>query len=72
MVDERYFTTLQNKLVNLGDDIQDEAINNEQMKVLKNISTCDFVATRNLFEQSKEVELTLSLIFTSNHVLKSL
>jgi len=71
MTDERYFTTLQNKLVNLGDDVQDEAINNEQMKVLKNISTCDFVATRNLFEQSKEVELTLSLIFTSNHVLKS-
>jgi putative DNA primase/helicase len=71
MVDERYFATLQNKLVNLGDDVQDEAINNEQMKVLKNISTCDFVATRNLFEMSKEVELTLSLIFTSNHVLKS-
>jgi putative DNA primase/helicase len=71
MVDERYFGTLQNKLCNLGDDIQDEAINNEQMKVLKNISTCDFVATRNLFEMSKEVELTLSLIFTSNHVLKS-
>jgi putative DNA primase/helicase len=71
MVDERYFTTLQNKLVNLGDDVEDQAIDNEQMKVIKNISTCDFVATRNLFEQSKEVELTLSLIFTSNHVLKS-
>jgi putative DNA primase/helicase len=71
MVDERYFGTLQNKLVNLGDDVQDEAINNEQMKVLKNISTCDYVASRNLFEMSKEVELTLSLIFTSNHILKS-
>jgi putative DNA primase/helicase len=71
MVDERYFGTLQGKLVNLGDDIQDEAINNEQMKVLKNISTCDYVATRNLFEMSKQIELTLSLIFTSNHVLKS-
>jgi putative DNA primase/helicase len=71
MVDERYFGTLQNKLVNLGDDVQDEAINNEQMKVLKNISTCDFVSARNLFEMSKEVELTLSLIFTSNHILKS-
>jgi putative DNA primase/helicase len=71
MVDERYFTTLQNKLCNLGDDVQDSAIDNEQMKILKNISTCDFVATRNLFEQSREVELTLSLIFTSNHVLKS-
>ena len=71
MVDERYFTTMQNKLVNLGDDVQDEAINNEQMKILKNLSTCDFVSARNLFEQSREVELTLSLIFTSNHVLKS-
>jgi putative DNA primase/helicase len=71
MTDERYFTTLQNKLCNLGDDVQDQAIDNEQMKILKNISTCDFVATRNLFEQSREVELTLSLIFTSNHILKS-
>ena len=44
---------------------------NEQMKILKNISTCDYVATRNLFEMSKEIELTLSLIFTSNHILKS-
>lgn len=71
MTDERYFTTMQGKMANLGDDVQDEVINNEQMKTLKNISTCDFVAARNLFEQSKEVELTLSLIFTSNHILKS-
>ena len=71
MEDERYFGTLQTKLVNLGDDVQDQAINHEQMKILKNISTCDYVATRNLFEMSKEIELTLSLIFTSNHILKS-
>ena len=71
MTDERYFTTMQNKLVKLGDDVENETINNEQMKSLKNISTCDFVATRNLFEQSKNIELTLSLIFTSNHILKS-
>ena len=71
LTDERYFTTLQNKLVNLGDDLESEAINNEQMKNLKNISTCDFVATRNLFEQSKNIELTVSLIFTSNHILRS-
>lgn len=71
MSDERYFTTMQGKLANLGDDIQDEAINHEQMKHLKNISTCDFVATRELFKQSREVELTTSLIFTSNHILKS-
>ena len=71
MSDERYFTTMQGKLVNLGDDIQDEAINHEQMKHLKNISTCDFVAARDLFKQSREVELTTTLIFTSNHILKS-
>jgi putative DNA primase/helicase len=71
MVDERYFTTMQNKLVNLGDDVEDEAINNEQMKILKNISTCDYVSSRNLFEQSKDIELTISLMFTSNHILKS-
>ena len=71
MSDERYFTTMQGKLANLGDDIQDEAINHEQMKHLKNISTCDYVSTRELFKQSREVELTTTLIFTSNHILKS-
>ena len=45
--------------------MQDEAIDNEQMKALKNISTCDFVASRKLFEQSTDVELTISLIFTA-------
>ena len=71
MTDERYFTTMQGKLVNLGDDLEDSAIDHEQMKILKNISTCDYVATRNLFEQSKNIELTISLIFTSNHILRS-
>lgn len=71
MTDERYFTTMQGKLANLGDDIEDEPLDNQKMKLLKNISTCDYVSTRELFKQSREVELTLSLIFTSNHVLKS-
>lgn len=71
MTDEKYFVNMQNKLCNLGDDVQDEAINGDQMKALKNISTCDYVSTRRLFEQSIDVELTLSLIFTSNHILRS-
>lgn len=71
MSDERYFTTMQGKLANLGDDIQDEPLDNTSMKQLKNISTCDYVSTRELFKQSHEVELTISLIFTSNHILKS-
>lgn len=71
MSDERYFVTMKGKLANLGDDIQDEAIDNDQMKQLKNISTCDYIAARELYKQSKSIQLTVSLIFTSNHVLKS-
>lgn len=71
MSDERYFANMKGKLANLGDDIQDEPIDNDQMKMLKNISTCDFVESRKLYEQSQSVQLTVSLIFTSNHILKS-
>lgn len=71
MTDERYFVTMNGRLANLGDDIEDKPLDNVQIKIIKNISTCDFVATRELFKQSKEVELTTSLIFTSNHILKS-
>lgn len=71
MTDERYFNVLAGRLANLGDDIQDEPINNEQMKMLKNISTCDYIEIRRLFESSKSVELTTTLIFTSNHIVKS-
>ena len=71
MSDERYFVNMRGKLANLGDDIQDEPINNDQMKQLKNISTCDFIEARELYKQSASVQLTVTLIFTSNHVLKS-
>ena len=71
MSDERYFVTMKGKLANLGDDIHDEPINNDQMKQLKNISTCDFVSARELYKQSDSIQLTISLIFTSNHVLKT-
>lgn len=71
MTKETYFTSLAGKLANLGDDIEDRAIDEKQMKALKNISTCDFIASRELYKQSKDVVLTCSLIFTSNHLLKS-
>ena len=71
MSDERYFVTMKGKLANLGDDIHDEPINNDQMKQLKNISTCDFISARELYKQSDSIQLTISLIFTSNHVLKT-
>lgn len=71
MQDERYLTSIRGKLANLGDDIQDEPINNEQMKMLKNISTCDRIELRNLYESAKSISLSTSLIFTSNHILKT-
>lgn len=71
MADERYFVTMQGKLANLGDDIEDEFISKEQVKMLKNVSTCDRVQIRRLHEQSKDVAITTSLIFTSNHILKA-
>ncbi|MCR8995957.1 phage/plasmid primase, P4 family [Brevibacillus laterosporus] len=71
MTKEQYFFSMQGKLVNLGDDIHDTPINHKQMKQLKNISTCDFLAIRQLFKQSLDVVMTTTLIFTSNHLLKS-
>jgi len=69
--DEKYFNTMFGKLVNLGDDIEDEFISKEQAKLIKNIATCDRVAGRRLFENAQDVQLTTSLIFTSNHLLKA-
>ena len=71
MSDERYIVSLKGKLANLGDDIQDEPINNKQMKILKNISTSDYIAIRELYSSPMQLVLTTSLIFTSNHILKS-
>lgn len=71
MADERYLNTMHGKLANLGDDLEEEYINKEQVKTLKNISTCDRMAIRRLHEQSKDVYMTASLIFTSNHILKA-
>lgn len=71
MSDERYLFGLKGKLANLGDDLTNDAINNDQMKMLKNISTCDTIEIRKMRENSIPMELTCSLIFTSNHQLKS-
>ena len=69
--DERYLVSLKGKLANLGDDIQDSTINDKDMKVLKNITTCDYISTRELYKQAESMYFTASLIFTSNHLIKS-
>lgn len=69
--DERYNYSMDGKLANLGDDIPDEPIDNDQMEVLKNISACNMMAIRKMRENSFDARLTSTLIFTSNHILKS-
>lgn len=71
LADERYQPSFKGMLANLGDDIQDQAINDKDMKTLKNISTCDYVSSRELYKGAESLYFTGSLIFTSNHILKS-
>ena len=71
MDDERYAYNLSGKLSNLGDDLSSKPINDQQMKMLKNISTCDAIEIRKMRENSVTAEFTATLIFTSNHIIKS-
>lgn len=71
MSDERYLSAMIGKLANLGDDLEEEYISKDAIKLLKNISTCDPIEVRRLYELPQRVELTGSLIFTSNHILKA-
>ena len=71
MVDDRFKVTMLGKLANLGDDIEAEAINNDQLKVLKNISTADTVSTRRLYSESQSATFTVKLYFTTNSDIRS-
>lgn len=71
LTDDRYKVTLIGKLANLGDDIEAEAINNDQLKILKNISTADTVTTRHMFAESMSTTFTAKLYFTTNSDIRS-
>lgn len=71
LADDRYSNSIRGKLANLGDDLQDQSINDKDMKVLKNISTCDSFTTRRLYKDPEIIKPTTTLIFTSNHLIKS-
>lgn len=71
MVKEQYISSINHKLANLGDDVKDKAIDQDEIEILKNISTCDGVAIRKLYEESKSATPTATLIFTTNHLIKS-
>ena len=71
MIDEKYLYNAVGKLANLGDDINNKAINDAQLKIIKNITSGDTIPVRKLYSQSENVKLTCSLIFTTNYILKS-
>lgn len=71
LTDDRFKVTMIGKLANLGDDIEPTAINDDQLKILKNISTADTVTTRHLFSESISTTFTIKLYFTTNSDIKS-
>ena len=71
LTDDRFKVTMIGKLANLGDDIEAEAIDNDQLKVLKNITTADTVETRHLYSESESVTFTTKLYFTTNSDISS-
>ncbi|AAY53219.1 gp34 [Listeria phage P35] len=71
LTNESYLYSLNGKLANLCDDVENSAIDNKKMKIIKNISTCDRIDLRKMREQAFSATLTCTLIMTSNHTLKS-
>ena len=71
MADEKYFTSLIGKLVNLGDDIEDKPITKKQFKLIKNITTVDDIEARFLYRQSQHVQIQAKLMFTSNSDIRT-
>ena len=71
LTDDRFKVTMIGKLANLGDDIEPAAINDDELKVLKNISTADTVSTRHLYGESITATFTIKLYFTTNSDIKS-
>lgn len=71
LVDDRFKVTAIGKLANLGDDIEPSAINDAELKILKNISTADTVDTRHMYAESISTTFTIKLYFTTNSDIKS-
>lgn len=59
------------KLANLGDDIADKPIDNDQMTRLKNITTADNFQIIPKYNNGFKVTITATQIFSSNSLLKT-
>lgn len=69
--DERYKYDLKGKLLNVGEDIENTPVSNGTMTDLKNLSAYDEILLRKLFAQPVSTTVSATLIFTTNHLLKS-
>lgn len=68
---EQYLYSLNGKLVNFDDDMKNKGLDDNMLKIIKNIVTGDTVEIRKLYKQSEASTLTNNLICSSNHILKS-
>lgn len=70
--DERYLINMRGKLANCCDDLrEDKNINKAQMQILKNLAAYDDIELRKLYEGSFHEAISATLIFTTNHILKT-
>lgn len=69
--DGRRTTIMIGKLANLGDDIEDQAINAPVMKTIKNMATADTVNIRKLYKESESTIISATGVYSSNHILRS-
>ena len=61
----------ENKLINIGDDIQKQSIDDDAMNNLKQISSGDSTTGRDIREKARQVQIKSALLFTTNSLLKS-
>lgn len=66
-----YSGNLVGKLANTTDDMRNQPLDDDKLKIIKNITSGDRISVRNLYKESQDVRINATLIFTSNHVVKS-
>ncbi|PEL03941.1 DUF5906 domain-containing protein [Bacillus sp. AFS017336] len=69
--DDRFIYGMKGALANLGNDIEDQAIDSKTMSNLKSISSGDEIEVRALYGMPITETITATQIFTTNHILKS-
>ncbi|SDZ59765.1 putative DNA primase/helicase [Evansella caseinilytica] len=71
ITDERYLYSMRGKLANCSDDLKNKPIDENKMKILKNLAAFDPLELRKLYEVARSEAISASQIFTTNHILKS-